>query len=235
MKKILILFLLFIFCLGIVNAETVDLDNVDSGSLSTWYQYYSGYNPTATYEEIVSPYDGGTAIKTSVYGNTIMNCDTKYITKEYDLEHTQNTDDTLLNAYLEFEYDGTYYNFPYLAVQLYDNEGNFVGQNIWYGKNIVGGLYQSYIAQDPTSYTELESDKGYFELNLKEVGDNIEYKKIKIGLYDYTCIGTNSIVIDEIKFVNEGNETPNEVPEFGLIGATLVIVGALGFLIFRKK
>ena len=32
-----------------------------------------------------------------------------------------------------------------------------------------------------------------------------------------------------------GVEPSNDVPEFGLIGATLVIAGALGFLIFRRK
>ena len=41
MKKILFI-ALFLLSLSFVSAETMLLDSVDSGSLSTWYQYYSG-------------------------------------------------------------------------------------------------------------------------------------------------------------------------------------------------
>jgi hypothetical protein len=238
MKKSLLL-LVFILCLSMVSAETILLDDVEPGSLSAWYQYDSGVNPYPTFEEIVSPYDSSTAIRTSVYGNTLMNCDTKYITKVYDPSSTYNTDNTELEAYLEFAYDGTYYNFPYFAVFLLDNNDNQVGQHIWYGKGVVGGLYQSYIAADPTSYTELSSDKGYFTLDLSEVGTNVEYRKIKIGLYDYTCIGTNSIVFDELSLVHQGGSKPvdpvDEVPEFGVIAGGLALIGALGIFIIRRR
>ncbi len=235
MKKLLT-FLLFVLCIGLVNAETIDLDDVDSGSLSTWYQYYSGYNPTPTYQEIVSPYDGGTAIKTSVYGNTVMYCDTKYITKDYDLKGIHNTDKTELQAYLEFEYSGTYYNFPYVVIFVLDNNDNILGQHLWYGKDIVGGHYQYYIDLDPTPYTAFPSDKGYFTMDLSEIGSDIEYKKIRVGLYVYTCVGTNSIIIDEIKLVkSHSDDDPQEVPEFGVIAGGLALIGALGIFMISRR
>ena len=44
-----------------------------------------------------------------------------------------------------------------------------------------------------------------------------------------------STIIKWKYYENSGECGYEEVPEFGLIGATLVIAGALGFLIFRKK
>ncbi|MGV8151314.1 MAG: hypothetical protein ACP5NV_06325 [Candidatus Woesearchaeota archaeon] len=236
MKKLLTLFVFILFA-GVVNAQTISLDNVNSGSLPTWYQYYSGYNPVPTYQEIVSPYDGSTAIKTSVYGNTLMYCDTKYIHKTYDMHSTYTTENTELKAYLEFSYDGTYYNFPYVVVQLLNQNDELIGQHVWYGKNIVGGHYYNYILQDPESYTEFPSDKGYFTMDLSEIGSDIEYRKIRVNLQDYTCIGTNSIIIDDISFVQDGNggNDEQEVPEFGIIAGIIAVIGALGIFVYTRR
>jgi len=236
MKKIL-LFIVFVLSLSMVSAETILLDSVEPGSISTWSQYNSGYNPTPTFSEIISPYDLTTAIKIGVYGDTTGYCDQPNIYKIYDLGGIHNTDRTELKAYMEFEYSGTYYNFPYVYVFLLDNNDNVLGQHIWYGKDVVGGLYQSYIASDPASYTELPSDKGYFTLDLSEIGKNIEYRKIKVALTGYTCEGTNSVVFDDLSLrkTYSDNDEPDEVPEFGVIAGAVALIGALGIFIIRRR
>jgi hypothetical protein len=42
-------------------------------------------------------------------------------------------------------------------------------------------------------------------------------------------------IIQWTDYENSNECSSNEVPEFGAIGAAIVVVGALGFLIFRKK
>ena len=300
MKKILTL-LVFVLCFSFASAATTVLDSVAPGSLSTWNQFFSAYNPTPTYSEITSPYDGSTAIKTEVTGTTLMYCDTKYISKVYETG-TYNSGDVDLKAYLAFNYSGTEYNFPYVAVYLLDSSDNVVGQHIWYGKGIVGSYYQGIISSGPSSYTELSSDKGYFTLDLSDIGTK-DFTKIQVGLYDYTCEGTNSIIFDELSLVEtssshptdtdgdgvadsvdncvsvanpdqldddhdgignacdnyncistgaevcgdgvdnncDGNvdegcdETPVEIPEFGVIAGGLALVGALGVFLYRRK
>lgn len=234
MKKFLIsatLFIaLFILSFSLVSATSTVLDDVSTGSLATWEQYTSPYNPISTYTEITSPYDGSTALKTSVTGDTLMYCDTKYISKTFDVG-SSNTDTSDLHAYLEFWYDGTYYNFPFIQVVLLDDNDQSVGSHVWYGKGVVGGLYQSYIAADPGSYSEFPSDKGYFDMDMSAFGSNIAYSKIKVYMLDYTCIGNNYIVMDHLVFDN--NTT--EVPEFGLIAGVVALIGALAIFIFRRK
>jgi hypothetical protein len=235
MKKLLILFVLLL-AVGFASAKTVTLDGVDSGSLEGWTIYNSGYNPTFSYSEITSPYDGGTAIKTSVSGNTVMYCDTKYIYKTFDVG-TGNSDSTDMDAYLEFWYDGTYYNFPFVMIQLLDSNDNVLGSHTWYGKGVVGGLYQSYIAADPTSYTELSSDKGYFNLDFEAFPGNIEYSKVRVYVMDYTCIGNNYVVFDKLSLNTHSNSHPpkEEVPEFGTIAGVLALLGAVGIFLYRRK
>jgi hypothetical protein len=236
MKLAVFLFAFLMLAVGSVSAVSTVLDDVEPGSLATWYQYYSGYNPTPTYSEIGSPYDDSTAIKTAVSGNTVMYCDTKYIYKDFEV--SGNTDTANLQAYLEFWYDGTYYNFPFLEVVLSDNQDNMVGYHIWYGKNVVGGLYQSYIQSDPSHYTEFPSDKGFFTMQFSDMGSNIDFSKIRVYMMDYTCVGNNYIILDHLVYNGDavvGDGGNNDIPEFGVAAAAIVLIGAMSFIYIKRK
>ncbi len=182
-------------------ADEVLLDEVLPGSLSEWEVYDHYNNPIFNYEEITSPYDGSTAIKTSVVGNTYSWCSTESLTKIYDIGG--NTGTTDLQAYLEFASNLTTYNFPYLTVELFDENNQSLGQQVYYGKDIVGSFFlTTYIIANPDSYTELPSATGDMTLDLSKIGENIDFSKISIKLSNYTCIGENSIIFDHLRVIN---------------------------------
>jgi hypothetical protein len=182
-------------------ADEVLLDEVLPGSLSEWEITDEQYNPILSYEEIVSPYDGTTAIRTRVVGNTVMMCETKVITKTYNI--SGNTETTDLQAYLEFASNLTTYNFPYLIVVLLDENNQSLGQQVYYGKDIVGSFFlNTYILTNPDSYTELPFATGDMILDLAEVEENIDFSKIRIRLANYTCVGENSIIFDHLRVIN---------------------------------
>jgi hypothetical protein len=243
MKKLFVVLpFLFAFLLvvGFAAAQVTVLDNIDAGDLATWTVYDSVYNPAFSHNEIISPHDGSTAIETSVSGNTIMYCDTKFIYKTFDVgaQSTKNTD---LNAYLEFWSDNTYYNFPYVTVYLFDSSDNVKGYHIWYGKDMVGGFYQDRIASDPAHYTQLPSDKGMFDLDLQTMGNDVEFTKVAIYMTDYTCIGNNHIILDSLSMdVQDGGGSqppvePPAIPEVGVIAAALAMIGALGIYLWKRQ
>ncbi|WP_372947626.1 HYR domain-containing protein [Mariniphaga sp.] len=182
-------------------ADEVLLDEVLPASLSEWEVYDHYNNPIFNYEEITSPYDGSTAIKTSVVGNTYSWCSTESLTKIYDING--NTKTTDLQAYMEFASNLTTYNFPYLTVELFDENNQSLGQHVYYGKDMVGSWFlTTYILTNPDSYTELPSATGDMILDLAEVGENIDFSKISIKLANYTCIGENSIIFDHLRVLN---------------------------------
>ena len=121
-----ILFSTFAFA----SAPQVVVDEVPSGSLSLWEVGNFEYNPVLTYQEIVSPHDGSTAIETSVVGNTIMMCETKSLKRKH--EYGGNTSDTDLQAYLAFTSSMSYYNLPYVVIQLFSADDTVVGSQLYY-------------------------------------------------------------------------------------------------------
>ena len=176
------------------------IDEVPPGSLSEWQVMDSGGNPAFSYMEIESPYDGSTAIKTSVLGTTTSRCPSQLIEKTYDI--SGNTDSTKLKAYLEFTSTMDTYNFPYLVVSLFDNEDIRVGYQIYYGKGVISGIYAGYAASDPESFTELSESSGDMVLDLSKMGIDISFSTIKITLANYACVGENSIVFDHLRVIN---------------------------------
>jgi len=185
---------------GFSGGEVV-VDEVPSGSLSDWQVTDTGGNPAFTYAEIESPYDGSTAIKTSVNGNTYSLCPSQYIEKTYNV--SGNTDKIKLKAYLEFTSTMDYYNFPYVVVYLY-NDDNQVGYHIYYGKGVISGLYELYASYYPDYYTELSGSHGDMILDLSRMGSDIDFDKVKIILANYACIGQNSIIFDHLRVI-DGN------------------------------
>jgi hypothetical protein len=182
------------------------VDEVPSGSLSDWEIYDHWNNPTFYYEEITSPYDSTTAIKTRAVGNTTSYCSTESITKSYNI--SGNTDITKLKAYLEFTSNLTRYNFPYIYVELYDENDNSLGYEIYYGDGIVGSYFSELISADPDRYTKLPFALGDMTLDLSKIGEDIDFSKISIKISNYTCVGENSIVFDHLR-VTCGNVEGN--------------------------
>jgi len=177
------------------------IDEVLPGSLSTWSVTNSGGNPIFSYGEITSPYDGSTAIQTSVVGNTYSLCPSQYIEKIYNI--SGNTDYTDLEAYLAFSSTMDEYNFPYLVVYVLDENETSLGYQVYYGNGVISGIYQDYAAASPEYYTELPSASGYMTLDLAKIGININFSKIKVMLANYACVGENSIVFDHLQVVGQ--------------------------------
>ncbi|SHG07066.1 HYR domain-containing protein, partial [Mariniphaga anaerophila] len=183
--------------------DEVLLDEVLAGSLAGWGITDEQYNPILSFEEIVSPFDGTSAIQTSVVGNTIMMCETKAVTKTYDIIGNSATVD--LKVYLEFASNLTTYNFPYIVAELLDENDNSLGQHVYYGKDMVGSFFlNSHILTNPDSYTELPSATGDMVLDLARIGEDIDFNKISIKLCNYACEGENSIVFDHLRAINSG-------------------------------
>lgn len=204
----------FLLSVNFVHAVTTEdlLDAVPSGSLAEWTVSDTGGNPIFTYEEITSPYDNSTAIKTSVDGNTIMNCPTRFIARTY--EWGGNTSYTDLKAYLAFTSSLSYYNFPYVVVEIFDEADNKLGYEVYYGKDIIGTYYEGIIAGDPTNYTELPVAEGDVTIDLSAIGSDINFKYFKLTISNYTCEGTNSLVFDHLRIVNGSftGDTENTIP-----------------------
>lgn len=182
-------------------AAEILLDEVLPGSISDWEVYDYPNNPTFFYEEITSPFDGSTAIKTRAVGNTVMYCSTEFITKNYDI--SGNTSTTNLKAYLEFYSNLTTYNFPYITVELKDSNNGILGYHVYYGKDMVGSWYlNNHINGNPAYYTELPSASGDMILDLSKIGEDIDFDKISFKISNYTCIGENYIIFDHLRVIN---------------------------------
>jgi hypothetical protein len=237
MKKLFVL-LVLLLAVGFVSAAETVLDEMDS--TSGWDVYTSGYNPTVTVSTVVSNYDLSNAIKTDLSGNTVMYCDTKYMYKTFDVG-ASNSGNTDLKAYLEFASSQDTYNFPYITVYLLDSNDASLGYHIWYGKDMVGSYYQNIINNDPTHFTMFDSDKGFFTMDLSNVGQGLDFTKVRVYISNYACVGTNSIVMDHIVFAKStggnggGNGGGVEVPEFGVIAALVAVIGAFGIFMINRK
>jgi hypothetical protein len=180
-----------------VSCEETLVDEVESGSLSGWMVNYPSGNPVFSYDEIVSPYDESTALRTSVVGSSYHPCNQPSISKNYLVGG--NTDTTQLKAYLAFTSTMEHYTFPYLVVELYDESDVRVGSQIYYGKDVIGGLYASYANNNPESYTELPIAAGDVTLDLSVMGENIDFTSLKITLVNYACVGQNSVTFDHLR------------------------------------
>ena len=183
------------------------LDQVAPNSLSSWEVNDNQNNPLFYYSEIASPYDGSTAIQTRAVGNTTAYCATESLTKTYNVNG--NTDTTKLEAYLEFASNLTYYNFPFISVSLYDDSNNALGYHYYYGQGTLVGYYSSIVAGDSGHYTELPSSTGDMVLDLSKIGGNIDFSKVKISIYNYTCEGENSVIFDHLRVTCDESSLEN--------------------------
>lgn len=192
---------LFVVVLSLVTAAEAEvLDAVEPGSLATWTVVDSpAQNPVLNYAEVESPHDGSTAIWTWVSGTTFSTCESAYLSKTYTLPTVFNSSEAQLHAYLEFAYDGSYYNLPALAIWLLDDQDNLLGHRAWIGRDIIGGHHRQWIDE----FVELPASAGYFSLDLDEVGEDIAFSKLELWMINYACIGHNSLILDQVSITNQ--------------------------------
>jgi Domain of unknown function (DUF5011)/Bacterial Ig domain len=186
------------------------VDEVLAGSLPQWTVGDSGGNPIFTYQEITSPYDDSTAIRTSVVGNTVALCPSQYLSRTYDWGG--NTSNTNLQAYLAFSSTMDEYNFPYVTVQLFDAEDNQLGYQVYYGKGVISGHYAGIASGDPSHFTELSAAEGDMVMDLSRMGSDIDFHHFSLTLSNYACIGENSVTFDQLRIINGSGETANTAP-----------------------
>jgi hypothetical protein len=133
-----------------------------------------------------------------VDGSTTALCPSQYLEKSYDVSGNTLTND--LAAYLSFTSTLDEYNFPYVVVYLFDGD-NLVGYQVYYGKDVISGIYAGYAAADPANYTELPAASGQFRLNISKIGDS-DFTRVVVQLANYACIGQNSVTFDHLTLVN---------------------------------
>lgn len=174
------------------------IDPVSPGSISEWEPFVDPQNPEFSYEEIAGDYVEGTALKTSVVGNTIQFCRRQHLARHFNF--SGNALETKMKAYLEFEFSGSYYNLPMIQIILYDQAGEEIDYRFYYGKDIVGGYHLDNIFPSER-YIELSDNEGDMIIDLSYFGDH-DFNSFEFRLRNYTCIGTNSVVFDHLRIAN---------------------------------
>ena len=191
-------------------AEDILLTDVPPGDVSNWDRVDDpAKNPVLTTEEITSPEDGSTALRLSVTGNSLSTCQVKGLERVFDVGPTSSLGSEL-EVYLEFAFNDTFYNLPHVQVTLLDSGGNGLGGHTWYGAGVIGGYHQDLFNNEPAA-TELPSAAGRLVLDFADFGATpILYEKIRILLANYTCVGTNSTVFDNLLLRRPAPDTDSD-------------------------
>ena len=188
---------------GNPNEGTIVVDTIEAGDISDWTPPDMGGNPVTTFEEITSPYDGSTALRTTVSGNTLMSCPVRSTSRMFPLGTSVSTDAVALRLYLALDSDMTEYNWPGLELALY-SEGNVVGYVVYYRAAATG----SYIMQRTADWHAI-ADNGYQILPFSPLLDAssavstnpIQFDALQLIIINYTCEGNNSVIIDNVSLV----------------------------------
>ena len=173
------------------------LDEIAPGSLADWDETYDPqqFNPRFFREEVRSPLDGSTAIRTRAVGNTLATCETKWTRRVY-ATGAQDSSQTLLSAYVDFAFNGTAYNLPSLTIELLDAQDRSLGRRSYFGQGVIGQFNRSQLGQ--TGHVELRTATGMHQFDLSKIGAHIHYAKLAIYLQNYACEGENSVVLDQL-------------------------------------
>ena len=179
------------------------LDPVVAGDLANWTPAAVNSNPTMTFEEIVSPYDSGVALRTTATGTTLMACPVEYTSRDFQLPGSVSSAAYALQLYLALDSDMTTYNWPGLQVDLLS--GGAVVADIQYYRAAATGTF---IMQRTASWHAI-ANNGFQTLPLSPLLDSsgaviptpVTFDKIRITMVNYTCIGTNSVIIDQLSLV----------------------------------
>lgn len=178
-------------------ATAMVLDEVDPGSLADWDQTYDPreFNPRFFREEMRSPHDGSTAIRTRAVGNSLATCETKWTRRVY-ATGAQDSSNVRLEAYVDFAFNGTPYNLPSLTLELLDAQDRPLGRRSYFGHGVIGQFNRSQLTT--TGHVELRTATGMHQFDLSKMGAHIRFAKVAIYLQNYTCEGENSVVFDHL-------------------------------------
>jgi tetratricopeptide (TPR) repeat protein len=174
------------------------LDEVKTGSLVEWKERYDprSINPRFGCEEVPSPFDGSTALRTWAKGSTFDTCETKWVRRVY-ATGPRRTDGAVVEAFLAFAFDGTTYNLPSVKLELLDERGQAVAGRVYFGKGIIGSFNRGQLPK--TGYRELPSASGLQRFDLaREFGSERRFSAIAVSLMNYACQGENSVVFDHL-------------------------------------
>ena len=179
------------------------LDPVVAGDLANWTPPAINSNPTMTFGEIVSPYDSGVALRTTATGTTLMACPVEYTARDFQLPGSVSSAAYALQLYLALDSDMTTYNWPGLQVDLLS--GGAVVADIQYYRAAATGTF---IMQRTASWHAI-ANNGFQTLPLSPLLDSsgaviptpVTFDKIRVTMVNYTCIGTNSVIIDQLSLV----------------------------------
>ena len=130
-------------------------------------------------------------------------CEMQRAWREFQLATKVRTDTVALQLYLALDSDMTEYNWPGLEVVLY-NDGNLVGYIMYYRADATG----AFIMQRTADWRAVP-DNGFqilplgplFDANNNPNSADMEFDKISVQMFNYTCVGNNSIVIDNLSLV----------------------------------
>jgi len=200
---------------------TIVLDPVAAGDRANWTPPAVNSNPTMTFDEIVSPYDSGVALRTTASGTTLMACPVEYTSRDFQLPGSISSAAYALQLYLALDSDMTTYNWPGLQVDLLS--GGAVVADIEYYRAAATGTY---IMQRTASWHAI-TDNGFQTLALSPLLDSsgvviptpVTFDKIRITMVNYTCVGTNSVIIDQLSLVPTGSSAGGGNRDGGVDGA----------------
>ncbi|HEY5956930.1 MAG TPA: hypothetical protein VIV60_10275, partial [Polyangiaceae bacterium] len=190
------------------NSTTLMYDPINAGDSAQWTVLGTGYNPVLVMEEITSPYDGGTALRTTVTGNTLSSCDTKGAARRYVLAEPVMSSAAALDLYIALDFNGTYYNWPWVELYLYSGD-TIVGFALYYRLAATGGYR---LTEEPLDQYTAIPNNGYQRLpivpltlrsdgRLERMTSPVAFDSFRLFLQNYACEGTNSVVVDNVSLI----------------------------------
>ncbi|MBF0407960.1 MAG: hypothetical protein HQM10_11435 [Candidatus Riflebacteria bacterium] len=200
------------------------LDPILPGSIGTTWETgmnSPGTNPQVYRSEIVSPFDGSTALRQQVIGNTYSWCTNHYLKRTFNLGGAFYPASKLA-LYLEINRYcmSCYYDGTGLIIRAFRN-GNEVGATSYGCGNYHGWPFSNPL---PNGFT------GILEIPFNFVSGTFD--SISIEIANYCCIGNNYSIVDHIMFKGDAPVTVNSVqaiPPTLMIG----IDGAASGIVFR--
>ncbi len=201
MKKMLIVFIgfLFLMCLNVdVRGAVLISDDIPSGSISTWtYQPHDPCTGTRAWNEVISPFDGTTAIETYMAGCG-GTCGSYNLYKDYFFGSPIDKNATTVNFDGQFELlRSISHNRAQIQFSFYNNGVNIGQVNMGYDRfgqtyNVPAGNFAS----------------GNWTFDLMSLSDNPD--QMRVLIHTRSCVaGDGRVTLDNIKV----ETTPVAVPQ----------------------
>lgn len=133
-----------------------------------------------------------------------MACYTQTAWREYALPSTFNTAAVSLRMYLGLDSDVTYYNWPGLEARFYKNN-TWVGLTVYYRAEATGQYMMDARGGGwtaiPQNGLQTLPFSPLYDTSGQPLSTPIDFDAIRIYMMNYACIGTNSVVIDDMTLV----------------------------------